>query len=198
MALINCPECSKEVSDKAPACPSCGVPLNKLADIHATCEQVSEKTKEGLSSFWQKVDLRHKTLIGFALTGCVILVIVPILSSQPSWGVNFGSQWFLDRYGTTPGMASLLPHGGGGSVLGLLGDSKYGFLLGIWSDFGLHYGGPNLGYPEEPDGVLHELFGGPNLIYVRYWITFIALFGLNFLVWKFIYLKIKNRPTPNV
>jgi hypothetical protein len=28
MALINCPECSKEVSDKAPACPNCGVVLN--------------------------------------------------------------------------------------------------------------------------------------------------------------------------
>lgn len=28
MALIRCPECSKEVSDKAPNCPHCGLPLN--------------------------------------------------------------------------------------------------------------------------------------------------------------------------
>ena len=27
MALINCPECASEVSDKAPACPRCGVPI---------------------------------------------------------------------------------------------------------------------------------------------------------------------------
>jgi uncharacterized membrane protein YvbJ len=27
MALINCPECNKEISDKAPACPSCGSPI---------------------------------------------------------------------------------------------------------------------------------------------------------------------------
>ncbi len=27
MALINCPECEKQISDKAPACPNCGVPL---------------------------------------------------------------------------------------------------------------------------------------------------------------------------
>jgi predicted amidophosphoribosyltransferase len=27
MALIHCSECSKEVSDKAPACPHCGNPL---------------------------------------------------------------------------------------------------------------------------------------------------------------------------
>ncbi len=27
MALINCGECGREVSDKAPACPSCGAPI---------------------------------------------------------------------------------------------------------------------------------------------------------------------------
>ncbi len=27
MALINCPECSREVSDQAAACPHCGYPL---------------------------------------------------------------------------------------------------------------------------------------------------------------------------
>lgn len=29
MALINCPECNKEISDKAGACPHCGFPLTK-------------------------------------------------------------------------------------------------------------------------------------------------------------------------
>lgn len=27
MALINCSECDREVSDKAPACPACGAPI---------------------------------------------------------------------------------------------------------------------------------------------------------------------------
>lgn len=27
MAMINCPECGKEISDKAAACPNCGVPI---------------------------------------------------------------------------------------------------------------------------------------------------------------------------
>ena len=27
MALIKCPECGKEISDKAAACPNCGVPI---------------------------------------------------------------------------------------------------------------------------------------------------------------------------
>lgn len=27
MALVNCPDCGKEVSEKAPTCPSCGGPI---------------------------------------------------------------------------------------------------------------------------------------------------------------------------
>ena len=29
MSLISCPECEKEVSSHAPACPGCGVPMSK-------------------------------------------------------------------------------------------------------------------------------------------------------------------------
>lgn len=29
MALINCPECNKEISDKATVCPNCGYPIQK-------------------------------------------------------------------------------------------------------------------------------------------------------------------------
>lgn len=29
MALINCPECGKEVSDKAKTCPNCGIAITK-------------------------------------------------------------------------------------------------------------------------------------------------------------------------
>lgn len=29
MALIICPECSRDVSDKAAACPHCGFPINR-------------------------------------------------------------------------------------------------------------------------------------------------------------------------
>lgn len=28
MALINCPECGKQISDRAPACPNCGCPIS--------------------------------------------------------------------------------------------------------------------------------------------------------------------------
>lgn len=32
MALINCPECNKEISDKALNCPNCGVPINEKSE----------------------------------------------------------------------------------------------------------------------------------------------------------------------
>ena len=39
MALINCPECGKEISDSAYACPHCGFPLNKATvDEHKATE----------------------------------------------------------------------------------------------------------------------------------------------------------------
>ncbi len=31
MALIACPECNKQVSDQAPACPHCGFPISRPA-----------------------------------------------------------------------------------------------------------------------------------------------------------------------
>lgn len=48
MALINCPECGKEISDKAPACIHCGFPLNlKTNEAEVTaCEMTDKKEKE--------------------------------------------------------------------------------------------------------------------------------------------------------
>ena len=45
MALINCRECGKEISDKATACPNCGFPLPKLT-------QASIKKKENGCLNW--------------------------------------------------------------------------------------------------------------------------------------------------
>ena len=39
MALINCPECGKEISEKAGSCPNCGCPLN-------TIEKAVEESKK--------------------------------------------------------------------------------------------------------------------------------------------------------
>ena len=33
MALVNCPECNNEVSNKAMACPKCGYPLSSVKSV---------------------------------------------------------------------------------------------------------------------------------------------------------------------
>lgn len=34
MALIKCPECGNEVSDKAASCPKCGYPIQNIPGTH--------------------------------------------------------------------------------------------------------------------------------------------------------------------
>lgn len=46
MALINCPECSNRISDKANSCPSCGFPIQSTqykSDEYLVCPKCSSK-----------------------------------------------------------------------------------------------------------------------------------------------------------
>jgi hypothetical protein len=47
MALVNCPECNKQISDKANACPNCGYPIQSISD---NIKPVSEPPAEELST----------------------------------------------------------------------------------------------------------------------------------------------------
>jgi hypothetical protein len=61
MALMNCPECSKEISDKAPSCPNCGAP----SSLQRPAGAVTFK-KQGMS---------HSKTIGLGvLIGLVVLL----------------------------------------------------------------------------------------------------------------------------
>lgn len=44
MALIKCPECGKEISDKAPACIHCGFPLNNIDQTSTLYNAILEVT----------------------------------------------------------------------------------------------------------------------------------------------------------
>ena len=41
MALIKCPECGKEISDKAAACPNCGCPASEFnkTEVDTKCPE---------------------------------------------------------------------------------------------------------------------------------------------------------------
>ena len=64
MALINCPECKNEVSDKAEKCPKCAYPINPSQPIiKDVVKEVGDKASEGLFL---------KTLN----TGCFVLICI--------------------------------------------------------------------------------------------------------------------------
>lgn len=55
MALINCPECSKRISDSASNCPNCGFPINPA----------KEPKPKGQGCFMQTLN-----------AGCLIIVVI--------------------------------------------------------------------------------------------------------------------------
>lgn len=50
MALINCPECNKEISDTCDKCPHCGYVLKKTSSIQKTETKILEVNEEDVSS----------------------------------------------------------------------------------------------------------------------------------------------------
>jgi DNA-directed RNA polymerase subunit RPC12/RpoP len=50
MALINCAECSKEISDKAEACPHCGCPVERSPKKEPLLAMIWEEEKDGYIS----------------------------------------------------------------------------------------------------------------------------------------------------
>jgi endogenous inhibitor of DNA gyrase (YacG/DUF329 family) len=72
MSLINCPECGKEISDKAASCPNCGNPINKGKDSeeYLCCPKCMSKELHAE----QKGFSGGKALTGVLLTGGIGLL----------------------------------------------------------------------------------------------------------------------------
>nr|DAP78965.1 MAG TPA: hydrogenase/urease nickel incorporation protein [Bacteriophage sp.] len=54
MALINCPECGREISDKALSCPGCGCPASEFKAADEPQDTRSEVEKVADEIFWEK------------------------------------------------------------------------------------------------------------------------------------------------
>lgn len=63
MALINCPECNTEVSDKADKCPKCAYPINYNNQRDSVEKKTVVKSQEGC--FLQTLN-----------AGCLIIVVI--------------------------------------------------------------------------------------------------------------------------
>jgi uncharacterized membrane protein YvbJ len=74
MALIKCPECGTEVSDRAATCVKCGCPISKPADSPTLSSSVSDDLdldEFNVQPFWKK----HKTpLIVVAIVLAIAIV----------------------------------------------------------------------------------------------------------------------------
>lgn len=71
MALINCPECNKQISDMAQVCPHCGLPMlnkrgNKITIKNATGEDLCFETS---NNSW-RIDPGQTLSVNFTQGGC--------------------------------------------------------------------------------------------------------------------------------
>lgn len=85
MALISCPECGKEISDKAAACPGCGAPVKIIRTIPQTASKPHS---------WDK------TRFSFGVTSLVIGILLFIMVITSSGGIRensriMGTSWFF-------------------------------------------------------------------------------------------------------
>lgn len=82
MALINCPECGKSISNKAAACPHCGNPITQIQ----TEKQAPVKVKK----------FNVQKLFAVLLT-LVSLVALVATKGTVIWGILFlaGLAWFI-------------------------------------------------------------------------------------------------------
>lgn len=76
MAIIKCPECQNEVSDKAATCPKCGCPINK--HIHFSEQQYRDEQAVYNGIKKVKAEDRNKTLVilGIGMACLAICIII--------------------------------------------------------------------------------------------------------------------------
>ena len=96
MALINCPECSGNLSDQASVCPHCGYPV-RIARESSGSESGQQKKKEPFAAFFMRV-------IAWVLwIGGLIIAVVTSINSRS----NQGADWVISMivYGISGGFA---------------------------------------------------------------------------------------------
>lgn len=77
MAIINCPECGKEISDRAETCIYCGYPLKEPMKEEALKKEVSGKElfKEVLGNFGRKIGKKGLLII---LAVAIVIAVVAV------------------------------------------------------------------------------------------------------------------------
>lgn len=106
MALIKCPECGKEISDKAPACPNCGCPIapakpqtyQQYADTEYQETDDDEEEKDGFG-YWIKYGL--KCFLGVIAFIFVAGTIMNIFTSKSKNKEVLTNETYTSSYDST-------------------------------------------------------------------------------------------------
>ena len=83
MALTNCPECGKEVSDQADQCPHCGYPLKKK-QLEEQAAQRKKEFAEQTTQLAEKTRSKKRALVGICaiLAAAVLVFVLVVLPAQ--------------------------------------------------------------------------------------------------------------------
>lgn len=85
MALIKCPECGKEISDKAQSCINCGCPICKQSNSLGAGN--SENIEDGGKI---KISVRKKFIVAIVLNAFAIFILFIAMSLKQDWFVDIG------------------------------------------------------------------------------------------------------------
>ena len=89
MALINCPECNREISDKAPSCPGCGAPTSSSSHTGAPVKvsyNQADDTFTGSVSLIAKLALKAVQDLGWTIDQVNDSVGLVTFQTKMSWG----------------------------------------------------------------------------------------------------------------
>lgn len=106
MALIKCPECGKEISDKAPACPHCGYPIEKNVEIYNSefknyeednDEKDEEKSIEKEEN--KKIHINKKLVTVGIVAGIVVVcgVLIPIMNNSRNLKITDEGWTYIEK-----------------------------------------------------------------------------------------------------
>lgn len=110
MALITCPECGKEISDKAKTCPNCGAPVEVKAEI----PEIEVQSKPDIADRYRQQQTEKKPknsslgimAVIFSAIGCtffvgIIMGIVDLTKKDgrkhtaAKWAIGIGLFWLI-------------------------------------------------------------------------------------------------------
>lgn len=95
MAIIKCPECQNEVSDKATACPKCGCPITNA--LEEKTEQVNEQEKENTKNSKKKVVKTVCIVAGIVIVLCVAVFVMYYIANKEQISISKAEEYTANQ-----------------------------------------------------------------------------------------------------